>query len=1214
MQRGNDVVGDAVGNEDNSTSAGSGVPPAKAEPLIDILHEDVNAAVDIVAVHGLGANPDYAWVWLPKNNPRGNPSYPDTPLNWLRDLLPSKLLSSRLPCRVMTFNYDSKWFLKAPQQRLSNISDNLLNSLRNNREKAIDRPLIFIGHSFGGNLIEQAIISARLHPEYKHIVGSTVGVIFLGTPHRGSKAAKWGALIASVAGTFVSTEERILDDLQEQSGTLTDRLYEFSSWLFSESVPVVCYYEKLRTDYSTRAGPLRFIVKSMFKEVVVNETSACIDGHQKISLNTDHFKINKFYGPDDPSFRQVYPEIVRMAANAEEMLRRRRTPRAIPVAIPVAITDEQITTTKQLREFLQGMGVMNAQDVLSDIKHQKGERVGNTCEWILRRKEFSAWGASENPQLFCITGSPGIGKTMMSTFLVDELQKKVERAPSKALAYFFCDDKDQDRKTPIAILRSLIWQILLQRNELFDIIKPDFNAQGNTIAGNFSTLARILKGMLQDERAGEVFILIDALDECDGSLRKGLLSCIRELLQTSLTTQTGKFKFLVTSRPENDIMEELRGVGTRLLMNSTSVNYDLSMYIDSEVDRLAKRKGYTPELKQMVENALKNEAEGTFLWVSLMVADLEKEHRYNVKDKLKQLPKGLNETYTQILIKNVSNEAREDVQFLLLSMVAAQSPLKKHEIASAFAVWKDGRVLSRRHGDEYTDICLSCSSIIYLGVKGNDNYATINFCHQSVKDFLLDNHDGLQDAWYHTSRDRANLVLFQVCWNYLTSKTFNDRNWFASYESRHGFRCLIEKKHQDLHEHFLEYPLLQYATTKWEDHAIASSPALFDMFRISSGKEPAASYPNVLRQLTIEVADAPILRDAWLLRAAIEGHEGAVELLHEQKANLNIQDMNGKSPLSWAAECGKEATVRLLLDTGKVEADLRDEYSRTPLSWAAEKGHEAVARLLLSIGKAEVDLRDMAGRPPLSWAARGGHEAVARLLLDIGKAKADLRDISGRSPLSWAANNGHEDVTRLLLNTGDVEADLRDNLLRQSPLSLASKGGHEAVTSLLLNTGKVDANLRDENGRSPLSWAAGGGHVAVTRLLLETDKVEADLVDYDGRSPLSWAARGGHVAVTRLLLETDKVEADLADHDGRSPLSYAARNGHAAIIKLLLDTGEVEADKKDKEGLSPLWWAVDQSSERGGKDWGHTAVATLLLYTDKVEYVAGVEEMFQTWR
>lgn len=258
----------------------------------------------IVAVHGLGANPDYAWVWLPKNNPPDNPSYPSKPLNWLSDLLPSKLLSSRLPCRVMAFNYDSKWFLKAPQQRLSNISDNLLNSLRNNREevglcffdykqqitnnlpKAIDRPLIFIGHSFGGNLIEQvcglldpglrsvvlniwqAIVSSRLHSEYKHIAESTVGVIFLGTPHRGSEAAKWGVLIASLGVTLIETETRILDDLQEQSGTLIDRLHDFSSWLFSESVPVVCYWEQLASDYSARAWPLGLIAKPMLKELV----------------------------------------------------------------------------------------------------------------------------------------------------------------------------------------------------------------------------------------------------------------------------------------------------------------------------------------------------------------------------------------------------------------------------------------------------------------------------------------------------------------------------------------------------------------------------------------------------------------------------------------------------------------------------------------------------------------------------------------------------------------------------------------------------------------------------------------------------------------------------------------------------------------------------------------------------------------------------------
>ena len=93
-------------------------------------------------------------------------------------------------------------------------------------------------------------------------------MIFLGTPHRGSEAAKWGVLIASLGGLLGSTENRILEDLQRQSGTLTDRLHDFSSWLFSASVPVVCYWEQLGTDYSTRAWPLGLIVKPMLKEVV----------------------------------------------------------------------------------------------------------------------------------------------------------------------------------------------------------------------------------------------------------------------------------------------------------------------------------------------------------------------------------------------------------------------------------------------------------------------------------------------------------------------------------------------------------------------------------------------------------------------------------------------------------------------------------------------------------------------------------------------------------------------------------------------------------------------------------------------------------------------------------------------------------------------------------------------------------------------------------
>jgi hypothetical protein len=163
--------------------------------------------------------------------------------------------------------------------------------------------------------------------------------------------------------------------------------------------------------------------------------------------------MNKFYGPDDPSFKHVYPEIERMTRNAEEMLKHRRSPKAILM--------DQNAISGDLQKCLQEMRVKNPQDVLFNIQTQKGERVGHTCEWILKREEFSAWGADDNPQFLRLIGSPGIRKTMISTFLIKMLKKKVEKTPGKAFAYFFCDDKDQDRRILTVILRSLIWQLLL---------------------------------------------------------------------------------------------------------------------------------------------------------------------------------------------------------------------------------------------------------------------------------------------------------------------------------------------------------------------------------------------------------------------------------------------------------------------------------------------------------------------------------------------------------------------------------------------------------------------------------------------------------------------------------------------------------------------------------------------------------------------------------
>lgn len=54
------------------------------------------------------------------------------------------------------------------------------------------------------------------------------------------------------------------------------------------------------------------------------------------------------------------------------------------------------------------------------------------------------------------------------------------------------------------------------------------------------------------------------------------------------------------------------------------------------------------------------------------------------------------------------------------------------------------------------------------------------------------------------------------------------------------------------------------------------------------------------------------------------------------------------SSLIIASYFGLDAVAKLLLETGKVDVDSRDSDGQTPLSWAAENGREAVVKLLQS--------------------------------------------------------------------------------------------------------------------------------------------------------------------------------------------------------------------------------------------------------------------------
>lgn len=219
--------------------------------------------------------------------------------------------------------------------KLHNMHENSTNTKPAQGRDDSCRPIIFIGHSYGGIVIQEAIIQANGSHDFQHLATATVGVVFLGTPHRGTQAVEWGMFIARTGNELgFGSSDSILRELTEDSEGLTDLRYQFTIWLNRNSARTYCYFEQHRTNYGRRWGLLwremvsltifgRLDLCLRYTDKVVGETSACLDGYRKLALPADHLKLNKYTGPEDPCYKSVYPVIVEMARDGSKNVRYR---------------------------------------------------------------------------------------------------------------------------------------------------------------------------------------------------------------------------------------------------------------------------------------------------------------------------------------------------------------------------------------------------------------------------------------------------------------------------------------------------------------------------------------------------------------------------------------------------------------------------------------------------------------------------------------------------------------------------------------------------------------------------------------------------------------------------------------------------------------------------------------------------------------------------
>lgn len=100
--------------------------------------------------------------------------------------------------------------------------------------------------------ILQALERACRGLEYDYLLKSTIGVVFLGTPLRGTKIASIAEWVALVRG-FMNreTSDALLQSLREKTSSLDTLVHEFSKLAIKLAVAhnfqIRCFYETRRT-------------------------------------------------------------------------------------------------------------------------------------------------------------------------------------------------------------------------------------------------------------------------------------------------------------------------------------------------------------------------------------------------------------------------------------------------------------------------------------------------------------------------------------------------------------------------------------------------------------------------------------------------------------------------------------------------------------------------------------------------------------------------------------------------------------------------------------------------------------------------------------------------------------------------------------------------------------------------------------------------------
>jgi len=341
-------------------------------------------------------------------------------------------------------------------------------------------------------------------------------------------------------------------------------------------------------------------------------------------------------------------------------------------------------------------------------------------------------------RLFWIIGAPGVGKSAFAAHLAHYGKNKV-------IAVQFCEYDKPDHRNAHRIVRTLAFQIATRlpdyRKLLLTLKEINKQDQKNPDELFDYLLADPLHHTIDGGRE-RYLIMIDALDEAVEAGRNPLV----EMLARNVQRLPNWIGIIVTSRPEQSVIEPLQGLNPFVLDTATESNCaDIRYYLRRE---LALPLQNRPDADRLVEQILVK-SEGVFLYIECFCDDIQRGHIS--LDRPEQFPQGLGGIFFQYFQRQFPDleKFRRDIRPALGAILAAGEPLPVKIFQSLFN-WQD---------EELRDFTRPLSSLFPATIEAG--HEVIKPYHKSLAEWL---EDDVKAGPYFVSITEGNRLLANYCW------------------------------------------------------------------------------------------------------------------------------------------------------------------------------------------------------------------------------------------------------------------------------------------------------------------------------------------------------------------------------------------------------------------------------------------------------------------